>query len=388
MTIKALTLLEEEDKSFKKSVRQFAETAIRPHVMEMDRKAEMSPAVIEKLFEQGLMGLEIPSQYGGRAVPYFQSILAIEELARVDPAVSVCVDVQNVLVNHMLTRWGSAEQKQRYLPMLATNTVGAFSLSEKEAGSDAFNMSARATLDGDYYVINARKHWTTNGGEAGLFIVFANTTPGKIHGVTAFLLERSTPGLTVGKREDKLGIRASSTCELVLENVRVPRDRVLGMVGGGYDIAVEGLNKGRIGIAAQMVGLAQGALEAAVAYAKKRKQFGETISSFQGVQFALAEMAVDVETARLVTYNAARLLEGKAPLPMLIASSSKAKYHASVVAERVASQAVEIFGGNGFTKDFPVEKYYRDAKIGKIYEGTSNIQLRTIAAGLINSIEL
>jgi alkylation response protein AidB-like acyl-CoA dehydrogenase len=385
-TCAPLTVLGEQEQLFRQAVRKFADQAVRPQVMEMDRAGALLPRLLDELFAQGLMGLEIPTEHGGKGAPHFHTVLAIEELARVDPAVAVCVDVQNVLVNHALVRWGSEAQQARHLPALATGTVGAFSLSEREAGSDAFALTTRAVRDGEHFVLSGSKYWTTNAAEAGLFVLFATRAPGRVDGLTAFLVDRGLDGLTVGPRIDKLGIRASSTCEIVLKDVRVPVASVLGAVGGGYDVAIEVLNRGRVGIAAQMVGLAQGALDAAVGYAKKRKQFGEPISNFQGVQFALARMSVEIEAARLLTYNAARLVERRASTPVLIAASSKAKLFAAEVAGRVASGAVEIFGGNGFIKDYPAEKFYRDAKVGAIYEGSANIQLRTIASGLLSGL--
>ncbi len=379
-----LTQLQEEEVLFKQMVRDFAEERVKPLVSEMDREARIPRPLIEQLFELGVMGIEIPTSYGGSGGTFFMAILAIEELARVDASVSVCVDVQNTLVNNALLRWANPIQKEHYLPLLAKETVGAYSLSEPGAGSDAFSLVTRARREGDSYVLNGRKFWTTNGAEAGLYILFANAQPEKKHrGIAAFLVERTFSGFAVGKKEDKLGIRASSTCELILEDVRVPRENVLGEVGEGYKIAIETLNEGRIGIGAQMVGLAQGALEAALSYARERKQFGQPIAQFQGVHFPLAEMATEIEAARLLVYNAARLKE--AGLPFL-QQAAMAKYFSSQVAERVASQALEIFGGYGYIKDFPMEKFYRDAKIGKIYEGTSNIQLRTIARTLLGEL--
>jgi butyryl-CoA dehydrogenase/short/branched chain acyl-CoA dehydrogenase len=367
-----LTHLQEDERLFKGMV------------MEMDREAKLPRALIDQLFALGAMGIEIPASYGGGGGTFFMAILAVEELARVDPSVAVCVDVQNTLVNNALLRWASPAQQEHYLPLLAKDTVGAYALSEPGSGSDAFSLVTRARLDGDTYVLSGRKLWTTNGDEAGLYLLFANAHPEQKHkGITAFLVERAFPGFTVGKKEDKLGIRASSTCELILEEVRVPRETVVSEVGGGYKVAIETLNEGRIGIGAQMVGLAQGALEAALAYAQERRQFGQSIASFQGVHFPLAEMATEIEAARLLVYNAARLKEAGEPF---LQQAAMAKYFSSQMAERVASQALEIFGGYGFTKDFPAEKFYRDAKIGKIYEGTSNMQLRTIARALLETL--
>jgi alkylation response protein AidB-like acyl-CoA dehydrogenase len=380
-----LTRLQEDEQQFRLKVRQFAEETVRPLVGDMDQRAEFPRSLVDSLFALGVMGIEIPEAYGGGGGTFFQAVVTIEELARVDPAVAVLVDVQNALVNTAVLRTGSALQKQRYLPALAANTVGAYAMSERTAGSDAFALTSRAELKGDAYVLNGRKMWITNAAEAGLFLVFANARPDQgAQGVTAFLVDRASDGLSFGKRENKLGIRASSTCEVILDNVRVAQENVLGPVGAGSKIAVETLNEGRIGIAAQMLGLAQGAFEAALGYAQQRRQFGQPIAAFQGVQFPLAEMATDIEAARLLVYNAARLKEAGATPAERFRSASMAKYFASRVAESVASQAVEIFGGCGFIKDFPAEKFYRDAKVGKIYEGTSNMQLRTIATTLLD----
>jgi alkylation response protein AidB-like acyl-CoA dehydrogenase len=327
------------------------------------------------------MAVEIPEEYGGQGGSFFQTILAIEELAKVDPSASVIVDVQNTLCNSALLKWATEEQKRRYLPRLSKNTVGAYALSEAGSGSDAFALTMRAVEDGDDFVLTGRKLWITNAAEAGLFLVFANANPAAgYRGITAFLIERESAGLQVGKKEDKLGIRASSTCEVILDECRVPKASILGQVGQGYKVAIETLNEGRIGIGAQMTGLAQGALDHAVAYAKERKQFGKAIAEFQGVQFQLAEMSTQVEAARLLVYNAARLRDAGLPF---VTEGAMCKYFASEMAERVASAAVEVFGGVGFTKDYPVEKLYRDAKIGRIYEGTSNMQRATIAKQLL-----
>jgi butyryl-CoA dehydrogenase/short/branched chain acyl-CoA dehydrogenase len=378
---RALTALAPDEALFRQTVRDFAERRVRPLVAEMDREARFAPGLIEELFPLGLMGIEVPTTYGGAGASFFMSVLAIEELARVDPAVAVCVDVQNTIVDTALMRWGLPSQRERYLPALCRSTVGAFALSEAGSGSDAFALATRAVRDGDAWRLNGRKLWITNAREAGLFLVFATVDPTREHrGITAFLVERSAPGLTIGKKEDKLGIRASSTCELVLDDCMVPNENVLGEIGLGYKIAIETLNEGRIGIGAQMVGLAVGALEHALAYARERRQFGRPIAEFQSVQFQLAEMATAVESARLMVYNAARLRDAGRPF---LEPAAMAKYLSSKVAERVASRAVEIFGGYGFTKDFPVEKYYRDAKVGAIYEGTSNMQLQTIAKSLL-----
>ncbi len=377
-----MTLSEEED-LFRKTVREFAEEQIKPRVMDMDREAKIPSELIDQLFVLGVMGIEIPAAYGGAESSFFMAILAIEELARVDPSVATCVDVQNTLVNNALVRWLNPDQKAKFFPRLATDTVGAYALSESGSGSDAFALKTRARLDGYTFVLNGRKMWTTNGGEAGLYLLFANAAPDKGYkGITAFVVERDMPGFSVGKKEDKLGIRASSTCELILEDVRVPRSQVVGEIGQGYKVAVETLNEGRIGIGAQMVGLAQGAFACALAYAKERSQFGRPIADFQAVQFELAELATEIEAARLMVYNTARLKESGQPFAHTAAMT---KYFCSQVGERVASRALEIFGGVGFTKEYPAEKYYRDAKIGKIYEGTSNMQLKTIAANLLRS---
>lgn len=378
-----LGTLSEDETLFRGTVREFAEAQVRPHVMDMDRAAKIPRALIDKLFGLGVMGIEIPAAYGGGDATFFMSILAIEEFARVDPAVATCVDVQNTLVNNALVRWLTPEQKTEFFPRLAKDTVGAYALSEAGSGSDAFAMQTRARLDGDTYVLNGRKMWTTNGAEAGVYLLFANADPDKGYkGVTAFMVERDAPGFSVGKKEDKLGIRASSTCELILEDVRVPRGRVVGEVGRGYKVAIETLNEGRIGIGAQMTGLAQGAFECALGYAKERSQFGRAIADFQAVQFELAELATEIEAARLMVYNTARLKESGTSFAH---SAAMTKFFCSQVGERVASRALEVFGGVGFTKEYPAEKFYRDAKIGKIYEGTTNMQLKTIAANLLGS---
>jgi alkylation response protein AidB-like acyl-CoA dehydrogenase len=376
-----LTLLSEEERLFRNTVRQFARERVEPHVREMDEAGKLRPEILAELFKLGLMGVDIPEELGGQGGTFFQSILAIEELARVDPAVSVVVDVQNTLINNAIRRWGTAKQQKDALGRLASGTVGAYALSEPESGSDAFALTTRATASGDHYILTGRKLWITNAAEAGLFLVFATIDPGAGYkGITCFLAERETPGLRVGRKEDKLGIRASSTCELVLDDCRIPKSGLIGETGKGYKIAIETLNEGRIGIGAQMTGLAQGALDHALSYARRRRQFGKSIAEFQGVQFALAEMAVKVESARLLVYNAARLRESGQPFAT---QAAMAKYHASLIAEEVASAAIEIFGGQGFTKDSPVEKLYRDAKIGRIYEGTSNMQKITIGKSLL-----
>ena len=377
MVPQALTVLTEEERMFQAAVRQFAREQIGPHVREMDEAGVFRKDVLKKMFELGLMGIEIPEEYGGQAGSFFQAVLAVEEIATVDPSASVICDVQNTLFINAVMRWGTDEQKKRYLPKLAADTLASYALSEAGSGSDAFALQTRAVKDGDQWVLTGRKLWITNAAEAGLFLVFANANPeAGYKGITAFLVERDTTGFQVGKKEDKLGIRASSTCELILDGCRIPASQVLGEVGKGYKIAIETLNEGRIGIGAQMLGLAEAAFQHAVAYARQRKQFGKAISEFQGVQFEIAEMAVEVEAARLLVYNAARLRDAGLPFVM---QAAMAKYHASQIAERCASRAIEVLGGVGFTKDYPVEKLYRDAKIGRIYEGTSNMQKVVIA---------
>ena len=376
-----LTALSEEERFFQSTVRKFAREEIRPYVREMDEACVFRKEIIRQFFELGLMGVEIPEEYGGQGGSFFQAILAVEELSAVDPSAGVIVDVQNTICNNALLRWATPEQKARYLPRLTANTVASYALSEAGSGSDAFAMATQAVDHGDHFLLTGRKLWITNAAEAGFFLLFANANPAAGYkGVTAFLIEREFPGFQVGKKEDKLGLRASSTCELVLDNCRVPRENVLGEVGQGYKIAIETLNEGRIAIGAQMIGLARASLEHATAYARERKQFGKAIAEFQGVQFDLAKMATEVEAARLLVYNAARLRD--AGLPFLT-EAAMAKYYSSEVAEKAASKAVEIHGGVGITKDYPVEKLYRDAKIGRIYEGTSNIQLMTIAKKLL-----
>ena len=372
-----LTNLTEDEVLFRDNVRQFAEDKLRPLVREMDEKQVFDHGLIEQFFQLGLMGIEIPEQYGGGAGSFFEAILAVEEISRIDPSAGVLVDVQNTLVNNALLRWGNEDQKRRYLPRMASNTVGAYALSEAGSGSDAFAMQTRAELRGNEYILNGRKLWITNAKEAGIFILFANADPSAgYRGITAFIVEKEFPGFSVGKKEDKLGIRASSTCELILEDVRVPKGNVLGEAGKGYKIAIETLNEGRIGIGAQMLGLAEGAWEAAAKYSQERKQFGKPISDFQGIQFQLAQMATDIQAARLMVYNAARMKDAR---QNFVKEAAMTKLFTSQVAERVSSLAVEIYGGNGFVKEYPVEKYFRDSKIGKIYEGTSNMQLQTIA---------
>ncbi len=378
-----LTHLTDEEKMFQSTVRKFARERIAPHVREMDEAGVFRKDIIKDFFDLGLMAIDVPEQYGGQGGYFFQSILAIEELAKVDPSAAVIVDVQNTLFNNALLRWASEDLKRRYLPRLSKDTVASYALSEAGSGSDAFALATRAVDAGDHYRITGRKLWITNAAESGLFLLFANVNPeAGYKGITAFLVEREFPGFQVGKKEDKLGIRASSTCELILDDCRVPKANVVGEVGKGYKIAIETLNEGRIGIGAQMSGLAQGALDHALAYAQQRKQFGKLISEFQGVQFDLAEMAVEVEAARLMVYNAARLRDAGAPF---VTEAAMCKYFASQVAERAASRAVEVLGGVGFTKDYPVEKLYRDAKIGRIYEGTSNMQRVTIAKQMLGN---
>ena len=376
-SVQPLTALSEEERMFQSAAREFAEKEVGPHVQEMDREGVFRRDLIDKFFAQGFMGIEIPEAYGGSGGTFFMSVLAIEEFSRVDASAAVIIDVQNTLVSNAVMRWGSEAQKKTYLPRLAQDTVGAYALSEPNAGSDAFALEARAKEDGDHFVLNGRKLWITNAKEAGLFIVFATVNRELGYkGITAFLIEKAAPGFTVGRKEDKLGIRASSTCELILEDCRVPKVNVLGEVGKGYKVAIETLNEGRIGICAQMVGVASGALDHAIRYASERKQFGKPIAEFQAIQFQLARLATEVEAARLMTYNAARLKDAHMPF---VKEAAMAKYFTSEVAERVATEALEVYGGYGFTKDYPMEKYWRDSKIGKIYEGTSFMQLGTIA---------
>ena len=381
-TIRPLTELSEEDSLFQASVRQFAREQIAPHVREMDEQSRFRPQLLEQMFALGLMGIEIPEEYGGQGGTFFQSVLAVEELAAVDPSAAVIVDVQNTLVINALLRWATGDQKRRYLPRLARDTLASYALSEAGSGSDAFALQTRARRDGsDTWVLEGRKLWITNAMEAGLFLVFANVNPeAGYKGISCFMVERGQPGFQVGRKEDKLGIRASSTCELILDGCRVTDTNVLGEIGKGYKIAIETLNEGRIAIGGQMTGLAQGAFNHALAYAKQRKQFGKAIAEYQAIQLQLAEMATELEAARLLVYNAARLREAGRPF---LTEAAMAKYFSSIIAETIASRAVEIFGGVGFTKDYPVEKLYRDAKIGRIYEGTSNMQRITIAKQLL-----
>jgi len=382
LTIAPLTVLHEEERLFQSSVRQFAKERLAPHVRAMDEAGRFRKDLLHEMFELGLMGIDIKEEYGGQGGSFFQSILAIEELAKVDPAASVIVDVQNTLVSNAIEAWGNADQKKNYLSRLATKSVGAYALSEPASGSDAFALTTKAKATSDGYVLTGRKLWITNAAEAEIFLLFATVDPNAGYkGITCFLLERDTQGFSVGKKEDKLGIRASSTCELILDEVAVPHSHVMGEVGKGYKIAIETLNEGRIGIAAQMLGLAEGALEHALKHARERKQFGKRIGDFQGVQFELAEMATQIEAARLMVYNAARLRDAGQPF---VTQAAMAKYFCSTIAEEAASKAIEVLGGVGFTKDYPVEKLYRDAKIGRIYEGTSNMQRVTIAKALLD----
>jgi short-chain 2-methylacyl-CoA dehydrogenase len=377
----ALTVLSEEETLFRDSVREFAEADVRPHVSAMDEAGQFRPELITKFFELGLMGIEVPEEYAGSAGSIFMAVLAIEELARIDASAAIYVDVQNTLVNNALLRWANTDQQERYFPRLTTELLGAFALSEPGSGSDAFALATRAERRGNDWALTGRKFWITNGAEAGLFIVFANADPSKGYkGITGFLVERDFAGFSVGKKENKLGIRASSTTELILEECRVPAENVLGPVGQGYKISIETLNEGRIGIGAQMIGVANGALQAATGYVKERRQFGKTIAEFQAVQFQLAQMATDLEAARLMVYNAARLKDARQPFAQ---QAAMAKLFSSQVADRITSACLELFGGYGYSKEYPVEKYYRDAKIGTIYEGTSNMQLQTIAKWML-----
>ena len=378
-----LTVLSDDEQLLRASVREFAATEVAPLVRQMDEQAEIPRALIDKLFDLGVMGIEIPEALGGAGGHFFLSVLVVEELSKVDPSVALLVDVQNTLVINALLRWGSDDVKARFLPRLAGGTVGAYALSEANSGSDAFALATRAVADGGDFVLNGRKLWISNAQEADVFIVFANAAPEAGHrGITAFLVERGMPGFRVGKKEDKLGIRASSTCELLLDDCRVPRANILGELGRGYRVAIETLNEGRIAIGGQMVGLAQGALDHTLAFVQQRRQFGQPIGEFQGVQFQLAQAATELEAARLTVYNAARLRDAGQPYTT---AGAMTKLYSSQVAERVASLAVRLFGGVGYTKDYPVEKLYRDAIIGQVYEGTSNMQLQTIAKQLLDA---
>ena len=376
-----LTQLSEEELMFQQSVRDFAIERIRPLVHQMDHDATMSKDLIKSFFELGIMGIEVPEQFGGAGSSFFNAVLVVEELSHVDASCGVLVDVQNTLVNNCLIRWGNDDQKSKYLAMLSSDTVGAYALSEAGSGSDAFALATKAVDRGDHWVLNGQKLWITNAAEAGVFIVFANANPDAGYkGITAFLIERDFPGFRVGKKEDKTGIRASSTCELILEDCQVPKENVVGEVGKGYKIAIETLNEGRIGIGAQMLGVARGALEHAIAYTKERKQFGTRVADFQGVQFQIAQAATQLEAARLLVYNAARLKDAGKPF---LREAAMAKLFSSEVAEKVTSLSVQLYGGNGYTKEYPVEKFWRDSKVGQIYEGTSNMQLATIAKTIL-----
>src|SRR3954451_12425304 len=377
-----LTVLSEEEQMFQQSVRDFAVEKIRPLVTQMDRDAKMSKELIDAFFELGIMGIEVPETWGGAGSTFFNAVLVVEELSHVDASCGVLVDVQNTLVNNAILRWGNDDQKSKYLSMLTKDTVGAYALSEAGSGSDAFALGCRAEEKDDHWVLNGQKLWITNAYEAGIFIVFANANPDAGYkGITAFLIERDFPGFRVGKKEDKLGIRASSTCELSLEDCHVPKENRVGEPGKGYKIAIETRNEGRIGIGAQMIGVARGALEHAIAYTRERKQFGQSVADFQGVQFQIAAAATELEAARLMVYNAARLKDAKQPF---VREAAMAKLFSSQVAEKVTSLAVQLFGGNGYTKEYPVEKFWRDSKVGQIYEGTSNMQLATIAKSIIS----
>jgi len=381
VTQPALTALSEDERLFRDSVYEFANREIRPLSREMDERAKIPTALVDKLFGLGVMNIEIPEEFGGAGASFFHSVLAVEALSRVDPAIGVLVDVQNTLVINALQCWANDDLRHRYLPRLAKNTVGAYALSEAGSGSDAFALTTHAEERGDNWLLSGRKLWISNAVEAGIFIVFATVDPAAgYRGITAFVVERNTPGLTIGKKEDKLGIRASSTCELVFDECRVPAKNILGDIGKGYKVAIETLNEGRIGIGAQMVGLAQGALDQTIAYVKERKQFGQAVAEFQAVQHQIARAATDLEASRLLVYNAARLRDAGQPF---LTEAAMAKLFASEAAERVTSLAVNLHGGNGFVRDYPVEKLFRDAKIGQIYEGTSNLQLQTIAKRVI-----
>jgi alkylation response protein AidB-like acyl-CoA dehydrogenase len=372
-----LLVLTEDEQLFRDNIRRFAEDSLRPLVKEMDERGSMDHSLVEQFHQLGLMGIEIPEQYGGGGGSFFDAILAVEELSRVDPSAGVLVDVQNTLVNNALIRWGTVAQKQKYLPRMAAEWVGAYALTEAGSGSDAFALQTRAQDKGDHWLLNGQKLFITNGKEASLFLVIATVDPNAGYkGITAFIVEKDFPGFSVGKKEDKLGIRASSTTELIFDDCKVPKENLLGEIGKGYKIAIETLNEGRIGIGAQMLGLAQGAWEAAAKYAQQRKQFGHPLTHFQAISFQLAQMATEITALRLMVYNVARMKDAGVPF---LKEAAMTKLYSSQVAERVASQAVEVFGGYGFTKDYPAEKFFRDSKIGSIYEGTSNMQLMTIA---------
>jgi len=376
-----LTTLSEDEQMFRASVREFAEGELRKRVVEMEEQGHLDPALMKQCFELGVMGIETPEEFGGSGGSFFQAILAVEELSRVDASVGVFVDVQNTLVNNALIRWSTQEQKTKYLSQLAAEKVGAYALSEAGSGSDAFAMQTRAVDRGDHFVLNGRKLWITNGKEAEIFVLFANANPAAgYRGITAFIVEKNFAGFSVGKKENKLGIRASSTTEIILEDCPVPKENVLGELGKGYKVSIETLNEGRIGIGAQMIGIATGALESAIRYTGEREQFGKRVNEFQGVQFQLAEMATDLEAARLMVYNAARMKDAG---QNFVKEAAMAKLLSSRTAERITSKAIELYGGYGYVKDYPVEKYWRDSKIGAIYEGTSNMQLQTIAKLII-----
>jgi alkylation response protein AidB-like acyl-CoA dehydrogenase len=382
-TVRPLTSLTEDEQMLKDAAAEFADTIIQPKVQEMEENAKLDPGLIKQFFEMGFMGIEIPEKYNGGGGTFFMSIVAIEQISRVDASVGVFMDVQNTLVNNAFLRWGSEEVKERFLPILANEKVGAYCLSEAGSGSDAFALKCSAKEDGDTYILNGTKLWITNANEADIFLVFANINPeAGYKGITGFIVERGMEGFSVSKKENKLGIRASSTCELLLEDVRVPKKNILGEAGNGYKVAIETLNEGRIGIGAQMIGIAQGAFDAALDYTQERKQFGKAISDFQGVQFQLAKMATELEMARLLVYNAARMKGAGQPF---LKEAAMAKYYSSDVAEKLSSMAIDLFGGYGYVKEYPVEKFYRDSKIGKIYEGTSNMQLHTIAKIILKS---
>src|SRR6056297_1012290 len=379
--IAPLTQLTEDEQMLKEAAAEFAQASIKPLVEEMDEKAKLDPALIKEFFEMGLMGVDIPEKFGGGGGTFMMSILAIEQISKVDASAGVFMDVQNTLVNNAFVNFASDHLKDKYLPQLATEKVGAYCLSEAGSGSDAFALKATAKEDGDDYVLNGAKLWITNANEADIFLVMATVDPDAGYkGITAFVVERGMDGFSIAKKENKLGIRASSTCEILLEDVRVPKENVLGEVGKGYKVAIETLNEGRIGIGAQMIGIAQASLDAALSYTQERKQFGQAVSDFQGVQFQLARMATELEMARLLVYNAARLKENDQPF---LKEAAMAKYYSSEVAENLSSMAIDLYGGYGYVKEYPVEKYYRDSKIGKIYEGTSNMQLNTIAKILL-----
>jgi len=380
---RSLTTLSEDEQMFRDSVREFAEGEIRKRVEQMDEQGYLDPALTKQCFELGLMGIETPEEFGGAGGSFFQAILAVEELSRVDASVGVFVDVQNTLVNNAIIRWANPQQKKTYLTQLAAEKVGAYALSEAGSGSDAFALQTRAVDAGDYFVLNGRKLWITNGKEAEIFVVFANANPeAGYRGITAFIVEKNFEGFTVGKKENKLGIRASSTTELILEDCKVPKENVLGEVGKGYKTSIETLNEGRIGIGAQMIGISRGALESSLRYTTERQQFGKSINEFQGVQFQLAEMATELEAARLMVYNAARMKDAG---QNFVKEAAMAKLYSSRAAEKITSKAIELYGGYGYVKDYPVEKYWRDSKIGAIYEGTSNMQLQTIAKLIIKN---